>query len=389
MGTGGHLLQPCFFAFVMGALRLFLACVVIVAHTSAGGLLPCIGGKHAVRIFFIISGFYMAMILSEKYHEGDRRKWLFYSNRALRIFPPFWIVLALEIIVTLAFLSMGRSPVESAWLPAFQFLVEHGKWGVVSAYIVSQISSIGVDLAFLFTITKDATFQFYHGSPGPGEFRGWKPFPMGQMWTISCELLFYALAPFLNRLRSHWLVGLCLLVMGFAFSSYHWLPANVSTVAADFLGFMQMGYFLGGMVAYHVLRPRMEILPRWPQFALALALVLLILDFKPATSISSTGSEMMLYLLTIATLPLMFSQTRKLGWDRWLGNLSYPVYLVHVSVIRIGDQLGLKNALGTTTQGHLLFTGICMVVSILLAAALASLIENRLDTWRQRRVQHC
>jgi peptidoglycan/LPS O-acetylase OafA/YrhL len=372
----------------MGALRLFLACVVIVAHTSASGLLPCIGGKHAVRIFFIISGFYMAMILSEKYHEGDRRKWLFYSNRALRIFPPFWIVLALEIIVTLAFLSLGRSPEDSPWLPAFQFLVEHGKWGVVSAYIVSQISSIGVDLMFLFTITKDATLEFYHGSAGPGEFRGWKPFPMGQMWTISCELLFYALAPFLNRLRSHWLVGLWLLITGFAISSYHWLPANVSTVATDFMGLMQMGYFLGGMVAYHVLRPRMKILPRWAHFTLVLLLVLLILGFTPATSISYTGSEMMLYLLTIVTLPALFSQTSKLGWDRWLGSLSYPVYLVHVSVIRIGDQLGFKKTLSATTQGHLLFTGICIVVSILLAAALASLVENRLDRWRQRRVPH-
>ncbi|WP_038167203.1 acyltransferase [Verrucomicrobium sp. BvORR106] len=372
----------------MGALRLFLACVVIVAHTSASGLLPFIGGKHAVRIFFVISGFYMAMILSEKYNEGDRRKWLFYSNRALRIFPPFWIVLTLEVIASLTFYSMGMAPADSPWMPAFQFLVDHGKWDLVSAYVVSQVSAIGVDVMFLFNITKEAALEFYHGPAGPGEFRGWKPYPMGHMWTISCELLFYAMAPFLNRLRSHWLVGLWLITMGMGFTSYYWLPGNVASVSSDFLSLMQMGYFLGGMVAYHVLRPRMEFLPPSVQLALVVPLVVLMLAFTPASSISYTGSELMLYFLTILALPALFSRSSKLGWDRWLGNLSYPVYLVHVSVIRIGDQLGLKKALVTTTQGHLLFTAICTVVSITLAAALASLVENRLDRWRQRRVPH-
>lgn len=371
----------------MGSLRLFLACVVIIAHTSASGLLPLISGQHAIRIFFIISGFYMAMILSEKYNKEDRRKWLFYSNRALRIFPLFWIVLGLEIVASLTFHSLGMAPTDSPWMPAFQFLLDHEKRGIAVTYVTSQVSAIGVDLMFLFTITKDATLEFYNGPAGPGEFRGWKPYPMGHMWTISCELLFYAMAPFLNRLQKHWLVGLWLLTMGLALTSYRWLPPNTASIWTDFASPMQMGYFLGGMVAYHVLHPLVQHLPQWTQLALVIPFVTLMLGFTPASSISYAGSELLLYMLTILAIPVIFSRWGKLGWDRCLGNLSYPVYLVHVSVIRVGEHLGLRTALTTTAQGHLLFTAFCTIVSILLAVGLAYLVENRLDRWRQHRLQ--
>src|ERR1051325_848021 len=40
----------------------------------------------AVTLFFVVSGFLMSLILTEKYASRGR----FYLNRLLRIFPPFW-----------------------------------------------------------------------------------------------------------------------------------------------------------------------------------------------------------------------------------------------------------------------------------------------------------
>ena len=81
----------------MGLLRLLLAISVITTHCG-----PCLGfsplgGVEAVQTFFMISGFYMAMILTEKYRgPGSYRSFLI--NRFLRIYPLYWIALILTLI---------------------------------------------------------------------------------------------------------------------------------------------------------------------------------------------------------------------------------------------------------------------------------------------------
>jgi len=76
----------------MGSIRLFLACAVLISHATALeiSLLP---GHAAVQVFFIISGFYMSFILSEK-HKTDAI--LFYTNRLFRLFPSYLLVLVLS-----------------------------------------------------------------------------------------------------------------------------------------------------------------------------------------------------------------------------------------------------------------------------------------------------
>ena len=48
-------------------------------------------GRMAVQCFYMISGFLISLVLSNKYDPStaDGRR-LFYSNRALRIFVPYW-----------------------------------------------------------------------------------------------------------------------------------------------------------------------------------------------------------------------------------------------------------------------------------------------------------
>ena len=51
----------------MGLLRLLLALAVVGAHSGFAFILE---GREAVTLFFIISGFYMALILNESYTRG-------------------------------------------------------------------------------------------------------------------------------------------------------------------------------------------------------------------------------------------------------------------------------------------------------------------------------
>src|SRR5690242_478511 len=80
----------------MGILRLYLSLCVVADHS--GSIFPWSihDGSEAVQIFFIISGFYMAMVY-RKYASVYE----FYISRFLRIFIPYWFVLAMIIVVRL------------------------------------------------------------------------------------------------------------------------------------------------------------------------------------------------------------------------------------------------------------------------------------------------
>src|SRR5262245_57884456 len=88
----------------MGTFRVVLALAVMIAHiaTMVGpsivnreSLHILIWSGQAVFAFFIISGFYMALIINEKYAKLPNGTSRFYLNRALRLYPIHWVVLSL------------------------------------------------------------------------------------------------------------------------------------------------------------------------------------------------------------------------------------------------------------------------------------------------------
>src|SRR5882724_1707653 len=87
----------------MGTLRVILAISVIIAHSSALFGFNFVGGSLAVESFYIISGFYMSLILNEKYIGEKGSYMLFISNRFLRLYPVYWIVLLLTIPMIILF----------------------------------------------------------------------------------------------------------------------------------------------------------------------------------------------------------------------------------------------------------------------------------------------
>src|SRR5260370_9516411 len=69
-----------------------------------------VGGNISVNSFFIISGFYMAFILNEKYVGKNSSYRLFITNRFLRIYPIYWIILFFTILISWpSFVSYERS----------------------------------------------------------------------------------------------------------------------------------------------------------------------------------------------------------------------------------------------------------------------------------------
>ena len=89
----------------MGSLRFVLAFAVAGGHALGFFGFPSIYlyGGEAVQIFFMISGFLIALILRGKYANSANGNWIFYSNRAAKIFVPYLIVLGVTVVLSALF----------------------------------------------------------------------------------------------------------------------------------------------------------------------------------------------------------------------------------------------------------------------------------------------
>ena len=74
----------------MGVLRLLLALTVLNWHYPFVVPVNFIFSYSAVFIFMMISGFYISMVLDQRYGKGLRGTLEFYGNRLLRLLPAYW-----------------------------------------------------------------------------------------------------------------------------------------------------------------------------------------------------------------------------------------------------------------------------------------------------------
>lgn len=154
----------------MGILRLFLSISVIAAHSGTFVFSShWIDGGYAVNLFFIISGFYMALILSGKYKAINPI--FFYENRVLRLLPLYCIGLFLAVIVS-------YDDIYSF----FQSLTFHSK----IFFITQNMFVFGQDLSYILC-----------GKDLSGQCAGSVPLTINPpAWSLSVELIFYIIAPF-------------------------------------------------------------------------------------------------------------------------------------------------------------------------------------------------
>lgn len=81
----------------LGSLRFFLAGMVVFHHIAH---FPFIG-QHAVFIFFVISGYLMTLVMHKSYGYSVSGCARFWTNRILRLYPTYFVILSVSIIVFL------------------------------------------------------------------------------------------------------------------------------------------------------------------------------------------------------------------------------------------------------------------------------------------------
>jgi len=354
----------------MGILRILLAIAVVLAHSGPIFGFSYLDGTMAVQSFFIVSGFYMSMILTEKYKGADSYV-LFISNRLLRLFPTYLFVALLTLISVFVIPEVGFPRTIQT---DFKDLTLLSRLYVIAVNLLLVGQDTAMFLGLNSTGALHFTTNFVHSKPMVFMF-----LLCPQAWSLSLELIFYFIAPFLVRKKISFILFVMLLSLTLRLWIYHqglfadpWTYRFFPT---------ELFYFLLGCISYRIYGyiKNMEKFNKVGSIALW-ALLLLICVFN-YIAVPYTIKQSMFYLIFAAAIPFVFNYTKKLKFDRFIGELSYPIYLTHFFIINFVLEF-LHQHLAIAKVMPLL----AVVFSILFSILIGKYLIKPIDNYRERRV---
>ena len=279
---------------MFGSLRFLLAYLVILSHL-VGTEYVAHFGFYAVRGFFVISGLMMTAALNEVYSFDGVRFW---TNRALRLLPPYYLVCALTLV------AVAIAPGQAAHYLKF--------WrGMPSA------SDLSINLAVL-------PLQFTYGS-----FRFVPPY-----WSVAIEIDMYLLLFLVVSRQVSW--ALITLVAGLSyqvvcmFDSISWSLEYFTAPSAVF------PFAVGAVLYFLRQRGRWIATPLAAGCAFAVWIANMVAGgaVLPASHIFGLGYLVDTVCFAVVVSALSGLSPHQFGpvvarIDRTLGEWSYFAFLVH------------------------------------------------------------
>lgn len=319
------------------ALRGFAALLVVFGH--AAYRLPGIGpfGSFGVDIFFVISGFIMAMIC-------DRNPEKFFLRRLIRILPLYWAA-------TLGVFALAK------YAPALMKSTKPVWW------------ELGLSLLFV-------PFYKESGTTNPILFVG---------WTLNYEMYFYvvlALCLLVSRKRAPVIAAAVLLIILVLCQ-----PFGHSLAVTSMYGDLVVLEFVLGMAAYHLVRimdqqRAKQLCPLWIGLLVIAGATLIAMEgwqLWPMTH----WNRLIPWGVPAFFLVLSASALSKGGRDTrikllvLLGDASYVIYIIHTYILDGFDRVVAKRIPALTIS-----SGLGCIVSVTLVAVLSIAIY----LWAERPV---
>jgi peptidoglycan/LPS O-acetylase OafA/YrhL len=360
----------------MGLLRLILALSVLNVHAKILGRSP-IDGDTAVQLFFIISGFYMAMVLNEKYLPGKATNLDFWKSRALRIFPAYYIVLLATLLAGGVLALVGTGSLQP--LDTWHQMLQTGISGVQLVLLgIAQVTLVGLDASNFSAVGAHGGVGFT-ANAWLENLPAWRSVLVPQAWTLALELYFYLLAPFLVRRR--YAVLLWILVASFSFRVLAALLLGFRTDPWSYRFFpFELLFFLAGAIAYRLGGAQGQPAARSTMSIRCLVAILVfcagVIGRFGVPGQSSFFAPALLALLFL-TIGKLFEYTKHNRIDRLLGELSYPLYVCHVLVIWIAAVI-FPRSNGWNRA-------IVPLFSLCIAGLIYFYVDRRVDEMRHRR----
>lgn len=357
----------------MGLLRILLAICVLSGHSQRPlANLRWLDATLAVEIFFVISGFYMQLVLSTRYTKAKLGKaWVsqFYKARYLRLLPTY---LTWSLIVAAAGLVLPTSTPYSIWRYVWALPHTAGNLLFKIFFCFTNATMFFQDVTMFFAVHNG---QIHWSS----NFRNsdallYRGLTVPPAWSLGIELSFYLIAPYLLRLRSRWLVmGSCL-----------GLAAKVIAVKAMHLGDpwtyrffpFELGYFLLGALAFRYRHSLDGILPQHIAKYCVYPFVIVVAAVQAPIPLPT-----LVYPIALACiLPLLFRTTSGLKTDRMIGELSYPFYIFHYFLI--GCARFIAGRWFHSSEALVAWIGLSLTLPL---SAVALALETRfIEPWRAR-----
>lgn len=344
----------------MGIIRFLLAISVVIYHSARPHHgLTLVDGLAAVKFFFIISGFYMALILNGKYASYAS----FIINRFLKLFPAYWIVLMLCVLygprINFQALSL---PLSIYYLFSNLFIIG------------SNLTAVFVEQAGHLTVSAlNIPLEIQHKAPD------YLYLPI--IWSLSVEIVFYFLAPFLLahgyfKRKMLLMFGVSFLVNFFLVMHHAWRPPwNYNFLLPNLYLFMfgALGWKLYSSSAFKKIY----------DWKIGCGALLLLLAY--IVSYQFMPKQISLYLISrkveLASLgiilfaiviPFVFEFSKSNKIDRFFGDLSYPLYIGHFFIIHYFPYWRQWNPL---------------IGSMILAIILDVCVIKTIDRYRERLVK--
>jgi peptidoglycan/LPS O-acetylase OafA/YrhL len=359
----------------MGLFRFMLALAVASGHASSffgADIYPKMPGSHAVQVFYIISGFLIAVILSGKYADTPQGNWIFYSNRAVKIYVPYLAILAATIVTWLVVFAASGKGGPLQVLINEDSIMGLGAWAFA---IVTNLFLIGMEWGSMLIYRGGEllwSIRAIEQPPNAIDFTIIVP-----AWTLSLELTFYFIAPFI--LRRHFVVIAALAAASYTFR-FQAYAHGYRSIATEYRFFpFELSLFLYGALSYRLY----VFLKERDMFKPSLSLAITVACVLTAVSLPKyfRQHQHQMYALVGLLLPALFDFSIRHRWDKWLGDLSYPLYLVHWPVCVV-----VLAALNESNRGSSV-AYLVVAVSIGLAAAINYVLVRPIDIWRQRRAK--
>lgn len=273
-----------------GLTRFILALLVIFYHLSVSLFF----GKFAVGCFFILSGYWIAVMYEKKYSKKRDPLKVFYISRFWRLLPSFY---AFSLIAFLFFLAIGSSFMKDVLL-----LDGFGKIKL----IISNIFILG-----------------YANAPKN---------LLAPTWSLDVELQFYLLFPLIYSFIKKDRTYIYMLLGIFSILALYCMTIDVSYILKTSLPYLYL-FLIGVAIKIYKVSPGQNI---YRSSIIVLILIVAVQYGIPSLRSlyrdeTSVYYQLLSLVMTLIAIPILIKsiETRTDANDKFLGEFSFMIYLSH------------------------------------------------------------